>query len=294
MPLAPHTQAHNKSENAWDILLGICLQNHIRSCVSPLGWRVIMDGSLFQYNRHPIATAGNKEARLMTKLEAFTGKSWDASLMIGFPGQGCWVHRYGARKNQGEPLVEAGLYICPAENATGQLVLLLRNFHRVVVASATMLEDHALRPAALELTALHTPQGRYAVPSGDTYGIQLQQLFAAYPDDPDFAAVEHNVFSGYPTRIITMNVWEDEDGVVHVTARDPMGVEANVDTKPKSGSEVQDTYVTVAYETTAKGSKTLPAGFLNLLPSATRIRFDPDAKTHADGSITKSRARYLA
>ena len=91
-----------------------------------------------------------------------------------------------------------------------------------------------------------------------------------------------------------MNVWEDENGVVHVTARDPQGVEAVVEAPDKDDGDPQGTYVIVAHETTAKGSKTLPAGFLSHLPSSTRIRFDPEAKTHTDGSITKSRARYLA
>ena len=65
IPLAPHTQAHNKAENAWGVLLGIALQNHIRACISPLGWSIILRGSLFQYNpaTPPSAPPGRKPGR---------------------------------------------------------------------------------------------------------------------------------------------------------------------------------------------------------------------------------------
>ena len=85
---APYSPEHNRAENAHGILNGLCFHNHSRSHVGQLGWSLIEQGSVFQYNRHPIPFSSDPSAHSLTRLEAFSGKSWDASTMVGFVGQG--------------------------------------------------------------------------------------------------------------------------------------------------------------------------------------------------------------
>ena len=72
-----------------------------------------------------------KSARIgdqdMLRLEAFTGRTWDASTMLGEVGQGCWVSDHGGRKNLIQPVMEAAIYIHPGVNTGGHIVLTLRN-----------------------------------------------------------------------------------------------------------------------------------------------------------------------
>ena len=72
-----------------------------------------MRGTIFQFNRHPVHPSAMEEHQGKLKLEAFTGHTWDASTKLGAVGQGCWVTRYGARKNLIDPVAEAALYVCP-------------------------------------------------------------------------------------------------------------------------------------------------------------------------------------
>ena len=134
------------------VMLALSMRNHVQSNISRLGWSLMLRGALFQYNRHP-APASTGKAH-MTKLEAFTGRTWDASTMIGEVGQGCWVATHGNRKNLIEPVMEAAIYVHPSDTSGGHVVALLRNCSRTIVAHATMIYDRAQKAAALTRSTL--------------------------------------------------------------------------------------------------------------------------------------------
>ena len=130
---APYSPEHNRAENARGTLNGLCFHNHTRAHIGQLGWSLIERGSIFQYNRHPIPYSADPDARHRTRLEAFTGKTWDASTMVGFVGQGCWASRPDGKLNEGRPRMESAIYICPSDSTTGQQVMLLRDLRIHIV-----------------------------------------------------------------------------------------------------------------------------------------------------------------
>ena len=213
----PYTPEHNRAENARGVLNVMCFVNHHRAGVGLLGWGMIEVGSLFQYNRHPPRFAQDPQARSKTRLEAFTGSSWDASTMLGFVGQGCWVSRNDGKLNEGRPRMEAALYICPSVATSGHRVLLLRDLKAHVVQTPAMLKD-GLRLTTLARSALHGPGDSIIHPEPESFAAKLQNLFLPYEGDVDMSAVECNKFTGDPQRLYQMRYTVDEDDVLRIQA----------------------------------------------------------------------------
>ena len=213
IPLAPKAQALNKAENAWGVLLALCMRNHVRSNISKHGWSIIMRGTVFQYNRHPVPPSAAEEHQGKLKLEAFTGHTWDASTMLGAVGQGCWITRHGARKNLINSVAEAALYVSPGVNTGGHIVYNLRNSKFTVVQYAMIIHDRSQRAAALARSALHSPYGTHGDTEPELYANRITKLFADFREDADLATVEHEMFTGFPIRVIPMREWTDEDGL---------------------------------------------------------------------------------
>ena len=89
------------------------MTNHVQSNISRLEWSYMLRGAVFQYNRQPMPKSAGIGAQDMLRLEAFTGRTWDATTVLGEVGQGCWVSDHGGRKNLIQPVMEAAIYIHP-------------------------------------------------------------------------------------------------------------------------------------------------------------------------------------
>ena len=147
--IPPRAQYLNKAENAWGILLALCLKLHIRANLGAPAWRIVMRGAIFLYNRHPAPASYDPDGAGILRLKAFTGRTWDASTMICEVGQSCFVQRHGMRRNLIEPLVEPALYISPGFESGGHVVHLFRNDKPTIVQHATPTADRDECSAAL-------------------------------------------------------------------------------------------------------------------------------------------------
>ena len=79
---------------------------------------VMQTGAEFQHNHTNAPRARAVGARLMTRSYALTQQVFDVSTMLGYVGQGCWTHEPTGKANLFRPRARAGLYICPAEDAS--------------------------------------------------------------------------------------------------------------------------------------------------------------------------------
>ena len=91
-PLAPHSQAYNKAENAIHQISGLAFANGCRARLGPTAWSILERGATFQHN-HRAANHG-----MRCRMETLTERVWDASTMLGYVGQSGTTHDYTARQ----------------------------------------------------------------------------------------------------------------------------------------------------------------------------------------------------
>ncbi len=88
VPVAPHSQAHNKAENSWGSVHGRSYAIACRARLGPPAWSITIRGGAFQHNHNAALRAGSADAQLQTRFYGLTGRTLDASTMLGYPGQG--------------------------------------------------------------------------------------------------------------------------------------------------------------------------------------------------------------
>ncbi len=83
------------------------------------------------------------------------------STVLGYVGKGCWAHEATGKANLFRPRARAGLYICPAEDASTQLLFDLKSMRLQLVQSASFASTPALVLGLLADSELHAPHGAY-------------------------------------------------------------------------------------------------------------------------------------
>ena len=62
--------------------------NHQRARLGPPAWSMMEMAAVWQYSRHSTDPVRGDARDARTRLEVFTGTTWDASLALGYAGQG--------------------------------------------------------------------------------------------------------------------------------------------------------------------------------------------------------------
>ncbi len=99
VPVAPYSQAHNKAENSWGPVDGRSFAIACRARLGPPAWSVTLRGAGSQHNHNAATRAHDNDARSHTRAFRLTGRTLDASTMLGYTGQSCWAHREDAKPN---------------------------------------------------------------------------------------------------------------------------------------------------------------------------------------------------
>ena len=99
-----------------------------RARIGPLGWSIMERGAVFQHNHSPAPHALDPASHACSRSEALTLRVFDASTMLGHPGQTGWTHRPDGKANAMRVTADPVIYVCPAVSLHAQLVFNLRNF----------------------------------------------------------------------------------------------------------------------------------------------------------------------
>jgi hypothetical protein len=90
--LAPHDQAHNKAENAIHQISGLAFVNGCRARLGVAAWSLMLMGAVTQHNHRAASRGNDPDARDISRSEALTTRTFDASTFVGYNGQHGWVH----------------------------------------------------------------------------------------------------------------------------------------------------------------------------------------------------------
>ncbi len=84
-------------------------------------------------NHHVARSADDPDLRSGTRSFLLTGRTLDASTMLGYVGQLGWTQTVDGKASSFRDTAEPVLYLHPAESCSGQLVLILRTLKINVV-----------------------------------------------------------------------------------------------------------------------------------------------------------------
>jgi len=288
VPNGPYAPAWNRAEQTWQRIHGLAFINHQRAHLGPAAWSMMERAAVWQYNRHTAAAEPGEHpiARPLTRLELFTGQTFDASLVLGFAGQGCWIHRPDGKASAGRPQVSACLYLYPAENAVGHIVLLLSSLHLHVVRHATMLHGVDELLADFARSALHEPRGALTELDADTYHARLGRLLASADLIQDTSVVQYDITTGLPRRVFALVPSLDSNGQLHISPQAVLDVNTPAPATPApqqpGGFTPLSEYGTVTSQ------------LVRSLAGTCGLRFQPNGKAPRDGTTpSASRLRYL-
>ncbi len=121
--------------------------------------------------------------------------------MVGYVGQGCWSHDYSGKASAYRPRARAGLYICPAEDCSGQLFFDLRSYTLQVVQVVSFPSSPDMVPGLLADSGLYAPHGAFTEPPPDNHTARLRGLLAP-EDDLDHAVIITGLLTGLPVSVV--------------------------------------------------------------------------------------------
>jgi hypothetical protein len=213
VPVSPHSPSQNKTENSWGLVLGHAFANACRSRTGGDGWSLMHVGSEFQHNHVPAMRSNDAGVQTATRSFALTGRSCDLSTMLGYVGQGCWSHDYSGKTNAFRPRARAGLYICPAEECSGQLFFDLRSSTLQVVQAVSFASSPDMVLGLLADSGLYAPHGAFTAPPADLHTARLRGLLTPV-NDMDSAVVVTDPITGLPLSVVHMVPMEAADGSI--------------------------------------------------------------------------------
>ena len=176
IPVPPHSQALNRAENTWGRVHGHSFLCARRARLGPSGWSIVERGAVYIHNHTPATYAVDPAAHRCTRFEALTLRPHDISTMLGFVGQMGWTHREGGKANAQRVSADPVLYVCPATSLHAQIVLNLRSFTLMVVASLRLSVDPYACALVIAGSALHRPEGIAGAPPMEAYEARLNEL----------------------------------------------------------------------------------------------------------------------
>ena len=220
VPVAPHSQAANLAEGAWGIIHGKAYAIACRARLGRPAWSLVQRGAEFVYNHTAAASARDPAARLCTRSWALTGRSLDASTMLGFPGQGCWAHKADAKANVFRASAKACLYLHPATDASAQVVFDLESNKLVIVRAVAMCDLAGTVSAHLARSTYYAPHGLLVPPRADAHSQALRDLFT-WTGDVGAAAVIYDPLTGMPTGVCPLVPILTSDGELVMTPATP-------------------------------------------------------------------------
>jgi hypothetical protein len=157
--------------------------------------------------------------RAATRSFALTGRSCDLSIMVGYVGQGCWSHDYSGKTNTFKARARAGLYICPAEECSGQLFFDLRSSTLQVVQAVSFASSPDMVLGLLADSGLYAPHGAFTAPPTDVHTARMRGLLT--PESPlDDAVIVTDPITGLPLSVVRMVPMEAADGSLVMLPRD--------------------------------------------------------------------------
>ena len=219
VPVAPHSPSRNKSENTWGLVHGHAFSNACRSRTGTEGWSLMYVGAEFQHNHLPGARSNTAAVRAATRSFALTGRPCDLSTMVGYVGQGCWSHDYSGKANAFRARARAGLYVCPAEECSGQLFFDLRSSTLQVVEAVSFASSPDMVLGLLADSGLYAPHGAFTAPPADIHTARMRSLLT--PESPlDDAVVVTDPVTGLPLSVVRMVPMEAADGSLVMLPRD--------------------------------------------------------------------------
>ncbi len=164
-------------------------------------------------------------AQAVTRSFALTGRPCDLSTMVGYVGQGCWTHDYSGKANAYRPRTRAGLYICPAEECSGQLFFDLRSYTLQVVQAVSFPSSPDRCWASSRTPACMPRTG--PSPSRRRTSTRPDCVVSSTPeDDLDTAVVITNPLTGLPESIVHYIPLVVDDGSIVMHPRDPASTPA--------------------------------------------------------------------
>ena len=221
MPVAPHSPALNRAEGTWGRIIGGTMLNARRARIGPSGWSLMERGAVFQHNHCPAPHALDPASHACSRSEALTLRVFDASTMLGYPGQTGWTHRPDGKANALRTTADPVLYLCPATSMHAQLVFNLRSFKITVVRSVALSVDPFGCALVLAGSALHRPSGSAFEPTPDAYEARLNALLLWGPVSVrDHAVVSHDPVLGLPLAVCELTPHYTEDGTIVMLTAD--------------------------------------------------------------------------
>jgi len=175
-PLSPYDQAHNLAENAIKQTSGLAFANACRARLGPAAWSLTELGAEFQHNHRSAYRANDESMRDITRDEALTGRIFDASTFIGWNGQPCWAHDESGKANMFRPNARPCLYVCPSDEARGQVYFDLDRNKLNIGRALSMSNDPDAVPYVLAVSDLSSPQGSVGRPDPSAYTKRVRSM----------------------------------------------------------------------------------------------------------------------
>ena len=220
VPVAPHSQAHNKAENTWGAVHGRSYTIACRARLGPPAWSITIRCGVFQHNHNAASRGNDKAAQSQTRSFGLTGRTLDASTMLGYPGQGCWAHNSDAKANAFRAAASACLYLHPCTETSAQLVYNISSMKLEVVRSVAMHDLASAIPALLASSSLYAPHGLLTAPDPDTHTAALRALLT-YTGSMDASIVTYDPLSGMPSGLCPLVPAIAADGSLHMIPEIP-------------------------------------------------------------------------
>ena len=230
VPNPPHSPELNRAEPWTRRLGGIAFGNAILSSLSMTrAWSDMYRGAASQYALHLVdLPSSDGSTRLMTRLEAFTGRRPDITRELpARPGQLGWVMQPKPNTSNGESRAVSAYFICHDAMVSGHW---MRMFHSgrpalVPAARVVIVDDTSVR-AALSTSELFQPRGLLGDPTRAAVNAAFHGLLQDYdgplPSDLGLLVARIDPASGMPLAPLKLVPGINPEGDVILTTEAPV------------------------------------------------------------------------
>jgi len=215
VPMPPYSPELNRAEPNVGRLNAFAFANALLANFDmQRAWSDMLRGAELQSNVQAITVDGN----LLSRYEALTGRRFDASRVLGRPGQLAWIVSESGKPAAGRPKVLSGYYMGPDPIVPGHWVRKFSDMAPVLSRNVVVIEDDMVRGALACRSVLTKPQGLLVDPAPVPYVSAIDSLlrpYASSDDDPSelhLLTIQHDPVSGAPTEVIKFVPAIDPDG----------------------------------------------------------------------------------
>ena len=288
-------EPHIRRIHALVYLAAINMSLRVEEC-----WRILFIGAVLQYALAIIELDGIWASRYTHA----TGKVFDATTVLGAPGQFAFILNPNRDILAGRPKAWAALYGGPELAGGLQVTMNLQTMRLSTSRDVYVIPDAKARPITLALTNMARPSGALTQPDPDHFDARLRSLMFDYsettPDQLAMTAYSADPLTGMPTSVTRYVPVIDDQGLITL---EPASPPAPAPTEPPDHYHINDFYHVNATFSPAPahailhGPKLSPAfgAWLLGLDASVAIHIPPSLRgvTKPDGTPNPSSIRRL-